>query len=350
MKMFLAAAVVVLSGAILWVGSGAVGPFVSSVVRGFGSFVSEVGVAVGSQAPTAAPVIPDAPSIAKPDQAVTNDDTVDVTVVVPAAVTGVDGYTVRLYATVGDAQPALIADVPVGPLSLQVIPNVTLAAGKNAMQASIVGPGGESQLSDAVTWTLDQSKPKVTVTSPKNGAKVTKDKVVVKGKSQPLSAVRLQNDANGAIATDTADKTGLWSASITIAKGSNVITVTATDPAGNENTTTVEVRLGTGKLKVSLLGSRYEFVVGKLPKPVTFTATVTGSDGRRLAGARAVFTVSIPGLQAIVSGEIPTSQDGVATFKTTVPAGAMPGSGLATVLVSASGEGSTSDRVALTVK
>jgi hypothetical protein len=125
--------------------------------------------------------------------------------------------------------------------------------------------------------------------------------------------------------------------------------VTATDPAGNENTTQLEVRRGQTKLKVSLLGSRYQFSVSKLPRAVTFTATVTGSDGRRLEGASTLFTVSIPGLQAIVSGEITTNGDGVATFKTTVPAGAMAGSGLATVLVNAPGEGSATDRVALTV-
>lgn len=350
MKLFLAVAVVLLGGAILWVGSGAVGPFVSSMVRGFGSFVAEVGVAVGSPAPTAGPAVAAAPSITKPDEPVTNDESVDVTVIVPAAVTGIDGYSVRLYATVGKAKPAVVAEVPVGSLSLQVIPDVGLSDGPNGIQASIVGPGGESELSEIVTWTLDRSKPKVTVTSPKNRAQVTKDKVTIKGKSQALSAIRLQNDANGATATDTADKNGLWSAAMTIAKGVNVITVTATDPAGNENTTKVEIRRGQGKLKVSLLGSRYSFSTSKLPRAVTFTATVTGSDGRRLSGASALFTVSIPGLQAIVSGEITTNADGVASFKTTVPAGAMRGSGLATVLVTAPGGGSATDRAALTVQ
>ena len=85
---------------------------------------------------------------------------------------------------------------------------------------------------------------------------------------------------------------------MTIANGLNTITITVTDPAGNQNTATLKLRRGKGKLSVSLLGSQTQFKASKLPTKVTFTATVTGSDGRRLPGASALFTVSIPGLQA----------------------------------------------------
>ena len=79
---------------------------------------------------------------------------------------------------------------------------------------------------------------------------------------------------------------------LAIAQGLNAITVTATDPAGNENATTINLRRGEGKLTVSLLGSMYKFNAKKLPKRVTFTATVTGPDGRRLNGATALFAVN----------------------------------------------------------
>jgi hypothetical protein len=76
---------------------------------------------------------------------------------------------------------------------------------------------------------------------------------------------------------------------------------------------------------------------------------VTGGDGSRLAGATALFTISIPGLQAIVSPQIPTGGDGTASFSTTIPAGAQTGTGLASVLVT-SGAGSGTDRQSLTVQ
>jgi hypothetical protein len=94
----------------------------------------------GSPAPTPGALVSDAPSIDAPDQQFTNGATTDVTVNVPASVAGVDGYKVRLYVTRPDGDPALIAEVPVGPLSALEIANVALADGRNDIQASVIGP------------------------------------------------------------------------------------------------------------------------------------------------------------------------------------------------------------------
>ena len=73
-----------------------------------------------------------------------------------------------------------------------------------------MGPAGESERSAVATWVLDQSKPKVSVISPKNNAQVKKAVVTVKGKSQAGAEIRLQNAANGAIATTVVGKDNLW--------------------------------------------------------------------------------------------------------------------------------------------
>jgi hypothetical protein len=349
LKAFLAASVLVLGGAILWVASGQVGPFVSGVVRGFGGFVSQVGAIAGSPTPTQAPDLADAPSIRSPEQAYTNRDVVDVTVNVPTAVTGIDGYTVRLYVTVTDEDPVLLVDEPVGETSVQVIAGVALAAGRNDFQATIFGPGGEGERSEVATWILDTSKPKVTVISPKANAQVKRPEVTVKGKSQAGADIRLENRANGAIATATAGKDGLWQPTVALASGGNSITVTARDPAGNANSTEILVRRGSGKLTAALSGSQYRFKASKLPRRISLSVVVTDPDGRRLSGATALFTVTVPGLEAIVSREIRTNDEGVATFTTTIPAGATPGSGLATVLVTTRNGGAVTDRQALTI-
>jgi hypothetical protein len=197
---------------------------------------------------------------------------------------------------------------------------------------------------------LDNLKPKATIISPKDGARIKKDSVRLKGKTQAMASVRAQNAANGANAEAVAGDDGLWEASIPLANGTNVITVTVTDLAGTENSKTITVRRGEGKLSVILIGSRYRFNASKLPREVTFTVTVTGSDGQPTKGATALFTVSVPGLESIVSREIRTDGGGVATFTTRIPAGAMPGSGLATVLVDTPNDGQGSDRAALTVE
>jgi len=346
----LAVAIVVLGGFTLWVSVGAIGPAVSSAVRSFGSFVTSVGNSSPSTSPLASGVVAAAPMIEQPDQAFTRTTSVDITVQIPSSVVGLTGYTCRLWVTLPNAQPAIVTETGIGGTAQLVLSGIALAKGQNQFQASIVGPGGESKLSAPVSYVLDTSKPKVTIISPADGASITKDSITVKGKTQADSTVRIQNTGNGATASDTADGTGLFSAPIAIATGTNDITVTVTDPAGNSNATTVTVTRGTGKLKVGLSSTLYSFRVARLPKTITLTATVTGADGHHLAGATALFTVSVPGLQAIVSGTITTDGNGVATFSTSIPKGAMAGAGLATVLITTKGTDTATARAVLTVQ
>lgn len=351
MKGFLAAAIALLGIVIVMLVAGQVGPFVTAVTKGFGGFISQVGIAVSSPAPSESPAAPDAPTIETPDTPYTNDDRVDITVNVPVSVTGKAGYTVRLYVTLPDQEPDVIAEAPVGRAAVQVLTDIGLAVGRNDIQAAIVGPGGESERSAVATWILDQSKPKVSIISPKDNASFAKDKekVTIKGKSQAKAEIRALNAANGAVATTTAGKDGLWSVVIALDNGSNAITVTATDPAGNENTATLNLRKGSGKLTAVLSGSAYRFKASKLPRKITLEVVVTDPGGRKLKGATALFTISVPGVEAIVSGEITTDADGRATFTTNIPKGAMAGSGLATVLVTTDHDGAVTDREVLTI-
>ena len=346
----MAASIVLLSLGIVWVASGAVGPAVDGAVRGLGGFVNSVGSVVASPAPTPPPTIADAPAVVPPAEVYTNDDVVDVTVNVPANVAGADGYTVRLWVTLKDGEPQMVQEVPVGPTSVLVIQEVELEKGRNSMQASIVGPGGESELSAIADWVLDQSRPSIKITSPKDNASTSKTAVTVKGKTQAGSTIRVRNDNNGTSATAVAGKDGLFEARIGIDNGINTLTITSTDPAGNPNTETITVRRGSGKMQVTLTGSAYRFAAKKLPRTVEFTVVVTGPDGRRVAGADTLFTVSVPGLEAIVSDEVPTNRNGVAKFTTSIPRGALEGSGLASVLVTTPDYGQLTDRQVLTVR
>jgi hypothetical protein len=350
-KAVLAAAVVLLSVGVLSVASGAVGPMASGIANGVSGIVDSVGDAVSSPASTAPPTIADAPSIVQPDEAYTNEDTIDVTVNVPASIVGNDGFLVRLWVTVPDKETQLVQEVPVGPTSVLAIPGVELVKGRNDFQASIMGPGGESEMSETTAWVLDQSRPSIKLSSPsKASSSTTKSSITVKGKTQARSSVRVKNDLNGASVTVEAGKDGLFEAKVVVDAGINTITITATDLAGNPNTETITVRKGSGSLKVSLTGTAYRFNAKKLPQRVSFTVAVTGPDGRRVPGASTLFTVTVPGLEAIVSSEISTNSSGIATFTTRIPKGALPGSGLASVLVTTDAFGETTDRQVLTVR
>ncbi|HEX5828095.1 MAG TPA: Ig-like domain-containing protein [Candidatus Limnocylindrales bacterium] len=349
-KAAMAASVALLSIAILWIASGAVGPAVEGAVRGVGSFVGSITTVVSSPEPTAAPAIADAPTIEPPTQAYTNDELVDVTVNVPANIVGAEGYTVRLWVTLKDQEPRILTEVPVGPTSVLLIPDVELAKGRNTIEASILGPGGEGERSEPVAWVLDQSRPKITISSPKDNSRSSKDTVTVKGKTQVGSTIRVKNDLTGNTETGQAGKDGLFSVRIAIEAGINTLTITAIDLAGNPNTETISVRKGSGTLQVSLSGSAYRFSAKKLPASVAFQVVVTGPDGRRIPGAVALFTVTVPGLEAIVSNELLTNRNGVAAFETRIPRGALPGSGLASVLVTSDSYGQLTDRQVLTVR
>jgi hypothetical protein len=343
--------VLVLGWFCLMIGLGLIGPAVSTLVKGFGSMVGSLTQIVASPSPSASGVASGAPTIEPPDSPTTNVASVDLTVQIPSAVVGLQGYSCRLYVTRPNATPTLVTETQVGGTATLVLPAVPLAKGANTFTATVVGGGAESAPSRSVTVTLDVTKPKITISSPKSGSTVKGTSVTVKGTTQPASDVRIQNDANGATATATADDTGLFSAVITIAPGTNNLTVTVTDPAGNGNTATITVTKGGGTLHVTLTGSVYQFTSKKLPANVTFTAVVVGADGKRVAGASALFTVAVPGLQQIVSSPITTDASGTATFSTTIPKGAMAGAGLATVLITMpTGTQTATDRAVLTVR
>ncbi len=347
----MAAGVLVLGWICLMIGLGLVGPAVSSMGGALGGMVGSLTHIVSSPSPTSDGTVSGAPVIEPPDSTTTNIASVDLTVQVPEAIVGLSGYTCRLYVALGDAQPIAVTESPVGGTATLVLSSVALVAGANTFTATVVGPAGESAPSQPVTITLDVSKPKITITSPKDGSAATGTSITVKGKTQPASTVRLQNDANGAAATAAADDTGLFSIPIAIAAGPNNITITVTDPAGNGNTATITVTKGTGTLRVSLSGTVYRFESSRLPTNVTFTAVVVGADGNRVSGAQALFTVSVPGLQALVSSVITTDSKGTATFSTTIPKGATAGSGLATVLITMpTGTQTATNRAVLTVR
>jgi Glucodextranase, domain B len=347
----MAGGILILGWFCLLIGLGVVGPAVSSLVQSFGEMVGSMTHITGSPSPSASGVASDAPVIQPPDQATTNVASVDLTVLLPPTVVGLDGYSCRLYVTLPNAQPAVIAEAPVKGASTLVFSSLTLVKGLNTFTATIAAGNVESAASKAVTVTLDVAKPKITISSPKNGAAVKGTSVTVKGKTQPSSEVQIKNDANNATATTTADDTGLFSAAITVAAGPNTLTVTVSDPAGNGNTAKVTVTRGSGTLGVTLSSTVYQFSRKHLPANVTFTAVVVGADGKPVAGATALFTVSVPGIPALVSPTMTTDRNGKASFSATIPKGAMAGAGVGDVLITMpNGAQTTTDRVSLKVQ
>jgi hypothetical protein len=341
----LAFVVLALGAGVLYVGAGSLGKVAGTIGATLAGFVETVTTA---PTPTPAPVtVSDAPTIRQPAEPYTNQERVDLVVIVPATLVGDDDHRIRIYLALEDQSAAAIAEVPIGPTQQTILP-VDLEKGTNDFSVTIVGPGGESESSALVRYILDTSKPKVTFTSPKNNATVNRTAVELKGKTQARSTLIARNTSNGTSISVIAEADGTFVLSLPIGAGSNRIVVTATDPAGNVGQAEISVRRGNGKLSASLAASVYQIKRGQLPEPVRLTVTVNDPDGKALAGATVTFTLSMPGIPTVTK-EATTSAKGTASFETTIPKGATTGEGIATVLVTTTEFGTTQDRTVVTI-
>jgi len=83
--------------------------------------------------------------------------------------------------------------------------------------------------------------------------------VEIKGTTQSRATLIARNDTNDTSVSGVAEADGTFTLSLPLASGTNHITITATDPAGNVGETEFRVRRGSGKLKVALGANDYQF-------------------------------------------------------------------------------------------
>jgi hypothetical protein len=344
-QILLAAAVVSLGVVTLVGATGGLGRLVSAFGTSLSGILTSV---VTSPSPTPAPVaVSRSPLIASPDEPYTNQKRVDLSVSVPTSVAGQSDVRVRVYLALEGQAAAPITEVAVG-LTPKVVVPVDLSTGRNDFTASVIGPGGESEPSPVVTYILDTEAPKITISSPKDGAVVNAATVDLVGKVQARSRLLARNDSNGSSITGTSGADGSFTLTLPLATGSNAIKIGATDPAGNGGELGVTVVRGTGALSVALTASTYRISVASLPAAMELVAVVTDPDGRPLRGAVVVFSLTLPKIPAITY-EAHTGADGKVTFSTTIPKGVDIGSGLVSVLVNTNSYGQTTDRSVITV-
>jgi len=322
------------------------------IVSAVGGAFSGITGAVIPSSPLPSPSLaaaPDAPVLDVPAQATSNQPTVTITGSVPASIGSQrSGYTIRLYVTLPKAQPALVDEIPLGETLDFTFPDVKLQPGRNAFSATIDGPGGESAPSPIVTYGLDTTPPKITISAPADKSTVNADSVTITGKTQGRSAIKALDQANGRTVLGTADATGAFQVIMPLADGTNAISVTATDPAGNTSTSSVTVLRGTGALKVVLTASAYRISAAKLPQTLVLRAVATDPAGNGLPGREITFTLSIPGVP-LITGQVTTDTTGLATFQTTVPAGATTGTGPGTAFLTTPEYGDASGGVVITI-
>lgn len=347
-RLLMIVAVASLGIAVLLVATGGFARVASAIGSSFSGFVSDI---TATPVPSAPEIdVADAPVLEAPEEPYTNQPTVDLQGTIPASVAGDTESRIRIYVAIGDGDPGVVTEIPVGETQRFLVPDVALSAGTNTFTATIIGPTDlESEASAAVSYVLDTSKPRITVSSPKANAVVNGKTVTINGQTQGRSTISARNAATNATVSGLADGKGAFTVIVPLGTGSNTIQITATDPAGNANTANLTIRRGTGALTARLVASFYQVKRSSLPEPVTLTVTVTDPDGRAIAGAKVTFTLAVPGVPAIASSELKTGSNGRATFTTTIPRGATKGQASATAIVDTNDFGHTTDRTVITI-
>jgi hypothetical protein len=328
-RAILLVAVIALAGAFALVVTGAIG----SAVAGLGGSISGMlGGLTGSPTPEATAIgAPEAaPRLEVPDDPYTSNEAWDVRGLLPSGVAGSDDLTLRIF--VGDER---VDEVPVPPTADFLVTAVPLVEGENEISAAIVGPEGEGPRSASIVIILDTEDPGLVIAAPKDGSRVKASIqiVTVKGKTQPEANVAVRNSNTGGSASEDAKIDGTYEIKVGIADGTNTLTVTATDQAGNETTKTVSILRGSGKLTARVGVSPGRLKASRLPEPYTIRATVADVGGKRVPGATVTFSLSPPG-QPTSTFTTETNASGVATWRVTMPrAGTIKGAGLATAEV-----------------
>jgi hypothetical protein len=342
-RTLLALSVGLLAGGAFLVASGGIGPALTTLAAGFTSAFARLGATpIPSQTflpPT------DSPRIAAPEQPFTNQATVDMVVSVPIELIGDPSARIRFYLALEGLEAAPIFEVDVGRTSRMTV-SFDLTPGRNDISATLFRGNEESEHSPIVTWILDLDPPKITVTSPKNGAAIKDPEVTIKGTTQANTTLVARNDGNGTSISSVAGKDGSFAFGLPLAPGSNAIHIAGTDPAGNVGETTLTLLQGSADMGVRLTASKYTISVSKPPDSLQLVVVVTDPAGAPLPGATAFFTVLIPGL-APISKEVTTSPDGRAFFTTALVGKMLKGPGAGTVEITHELYGQATGQVAL---
>jgi hypothetical protein len=340
-RILLVVAILALSAGVVLAGSGAFQGGAAALGQAFGRLVGGV-LGVGPASTPSTALQP--PRLFAPSSTWTSQGHWDLRGRLPSGVAGRAGLTIRVFV---NGQP--MKSVPVPTTADFLVEHVAIPRGTSQLYATIRGPVSESEPSLAIEVTFDDVPPDLRVTSPKDAAKVNGTSVVVKGATQPGSSVSVRNERTGTTGHGGASwESGWFEVSVSIGKGTNGLTVTSVDPAGNATSTVVSILKGDGKLTASLSLSAVRIRRDQLPTDLEMTVRVLDPDGRPVEGARAIFTLAPPG-QPTETFETETVA-GTASRRVSIPReGTLKSSGLVTVQVILDDGRTVSDHQAFTI-
>lgn len=297
-RLLLLGGLILLGAVILGAGSGALGRVAASLGGTVGDLMSGIlsATTASTPTPTIAPAL--VPRLDTPRNRYTNQKTYTLTGHLPSSVLGTPDSTVRIY-----DNGHLVKTILISTTADFTVSDLPLVEGDNELTAAIAIAGREDEPSDPISVVLDDKAPTITLSSPKNGLTVTADTVAVAGKTKADATVTIQNVNSGGTTSVIADAKGAFHVDMTLINGSNDLTITVTDQAGNTTSKSVTVKHSSGGVSATLKLSSTT-VSGSNPKPLTLTVTVRDSKGHAVTDGTVVFSVAPPNQGALVSDPI----------------------------------------------
>ena len=258
-------------------------------------FITSIG---GNGSPTPPPpsLEPGRPTLSEPSDPVTAAATITVSGNLPQDLLDKGDAIIRILITRDDGSVITGAEIPMPKTAGFDIPQVPLAAGTNVIEAVVVVNGVEGTRSAPITVVRDTTAPSLTITTPTPGEIMNGDSVSVTGKTDKDIDVQVRNETTGTIESGRSTTKGAFDITITLRDGTNVLTITATDGAGNQTSKSVEISTSASVGRISIilnpgtiiLSTRHDFLI---------TATATDSSGAAAANVRVCMYVTAQGAE-----------------------------------------------------
>jgi bacillopeptidase F len=249
-----------------------------------------------SPTPPPASVEPGRPTLAEPSDPITAAATITISGTLPQDLLEKSDAIIRIIITREDGSVITGAEISMPKTAGFDIAKIPLSAGSNVIEAVVVMNGVEGGRSASVTVVRDTTPPALTITTPTPGATLNGGSVTVTGKTDKDIDVQVRNETTGTIESGRSTAKGAFSIGITLRNGTNLLTITATDQAGNPTTKSVEISTSASVGRISIILNPGTIILSSR-KDFLITSTATDSTGAPAANVQVCMYVSAPGAQ-----------------------------------------------------
>lgn len=256
-------------------------------------FITSIG---GNSSPTPPPasVEPGRPTLSEPSDPITAAATITVSGTLPQDLLDKGDAIIRIIITRDDGSVITGAEINMPKTAGFDVAQIPLSAGTNVIEAVVVVNGVEGTRSAPITIVRDTTAPSLTITAPTPGEIMNGDAVTVTGKTDKDIDVQVRNETTGTIESGRSTTKGAYSIGITLRDGTNVLTVTATDGAGNQTSKSVEISTSASVGQISIILNPGTIILSKKPIQFRITATATDSTGAPAANVQVCMYVTAP--------------------------------------------------------